>query len=245
MSHTQKIRSIHSRLSAYLQNNRPMTTLKFNLILVLVLATGIFFSSCSEEETTPIENIENYTEDAVFIMQRNAKVGIRGCFELVFPIDLVFPDGTTASVDSYSEMKTAIRTWKVDNPDAEDKPRLGYPLDIMTDEGEIITAESKEELVDATKGCVREYINSHPRLNNSCYRVQFPTNIELPSGEIVTLEDREDLKRLLRRWKNAYPTQAKPKLAFPLIVKIKETDELVTVNSREELVELKRICRGE
>ncbi len=223
-----------------------MTNPKLNYLLVLFLMAGLFFTSCSEEETVSVEEVENYTEDAVFLMQRRAKVGMRGCFEFVFPIDIVFPDETSQSVESYEELKEAIKAWKTDNPDAEDKPQLGYPLDIMTDEGEIITAESKEDLVASSKECVKDFIKKHNRLNNSCFRVQFPVDVLLPNEETVTLENRKDLKRLLRVWKENNPNlEDKPQLVFPITVKVKETEEIITLNSSEDLAALKEECRGE
>ena len=223
-----------------------MTKTSLKLFLPILLLAALFITSCSDEDTSISEQeVENYTEDAVYTMQRHAMCGVRGCFEFMFPITIVFPDGGEAEVDSYEELRDRIRSWKMDNPDAETKPNLQYPLDLLTDEGEIVTVNSRDELRGVVKECVREFIDKHPRLNNSCFRIAFPINVELPGGDTITMENRVDFKRFLRRWHATNPDiEGKPKIVFPITVILKEDGTEVVLESPEDLQALKEECRG-
>lgn len=223
-----------------------MTKSSLKLLLPIFFIAALFMTSCTDEETAISEvEVENYAEDAVYHMQRHAMCGIRGCFEFLFPVTIVFPDGGEAEVESYEEMKDRIKAWKRDNPDADTRPQLQYPLDLLTTDGEIVTAESSEDLRELVKGCVRDFINKHPRLNNSCFHIAFPINLETPAGDTITLENRSDLKRLLRRWHITHPhNRVKPKIAFPVTVILKEDGSEVILESKEDLEALKEECRG-
>jgi hypothetical protein len=223
-----------------------MTKLSLKLFLPIFLLAALFITSCSDEESSISDvEVENYTEDAVFQMQKHAMCGVRGCFEFMFPITIIFPDGGEAEVESYEEMKDRIKRWKYANPDALAKPNLQYPLDLLTSDGEIVTAESREDLRNLVKECVRDFINNHPRLNNSCFRIAFPINIELPRGDTITVENRIEFKKFLRRWHATNPNVVgKPKIAFPVTVILKEDGTEVVLESKEDLQALKEECQG-
>lgn len=224
-----------------------MTFKKLLTALPIFLVGLLFVTSCSDNDGTDSSlEIENYTENAIDELNREAMCGRKGCFEFVFPITIDFPDSTSMEVGSYEEMKEAIKSWKEANPDAEERPHLSFPLDIMTDGGEIITLNSREELGEAVAHCIRNWAKRHPKFNNSCYVVVFPMILEAPDGSIITVDDREELKQLLRRLANANPRPAKrPKLVFPITVKLKEDGSEVVVSNPEELRALKDECRGE
>ncbi len=222
-----------------------MSKTSLKLFLPILFLAALFITSCSDSDTISDQEVENYAEDAIYNMQRNAMCGVRGCFEFMFPITIIFPDGGEAEVDSYAELRDRIKRWKTDNPDAETKPNLQYPLDLLTKDAEIITVNSREELRALVKDCVRDFVNKHPRLNNSCFRIAFPINVELPGGDTITMENRIEFKRFLRRWHITNPDiEGKPKLVFPITVILKEDDSQVVLESVEELQALKEECRG-
>ena len=223
-----------------------MTKTSLKLFLPIFILAALFITSCSDEDGSISEQeVENYTEDAVFNLQKRAKCGVRGCFEFMFPITIVFPDGAEAEVESYEELRERIKGWKEENPDAETKPALQYPLDLLTDEGEIVTVNDREELAALVKECVREFVDKHPRLNNSCFRIAFPINIEVPNGDTISVDNRLEFKRFLRRWHASNPDAVdKPKIVFPITVVIKEDGSEMVIESKEDLQALKEECRG-
>jgi len=75
------------------------------------------------------------------------------CFSLVYPVTIEFPDGETQEVDSGREFKGAIRTWKKENRDAEEKPSLIYPVDVELEDGTTQTVNSLEEMEALKEDC--------------------------------------------------------------------------------------------
>ena len=66
--------------------------LGFSFLFALISVS--LFTSCSKDEvnTTDSEVIWNYTDEAMFSLQEKGNLGRNGCFELVFPITIAFPD---------------------------------------------------------------------------------------------------------------------------------------------------------
>lgn len=81
----------------------------------------------------------------------------RKCFSLVFPASLIFPYGTEAVFETKSELKSAVRAWKEENPDAEEKPSLVFPIEVELKEDEtIVIVNSQEELQELKTACKEE-----------------------------------------------------------------------------------------
>ena len=75
------------------------------------------------------------------------------CCKLVYPVTLVCPDGTTQEVADRKEMKMAVRAWKADNPDSDERPALGFPLDVELADGTTVTVNDADELEDLKESC--------------------------------------------------------------------------------------------
>jgi len=84
--------------------------------------------------------------------RKDHKKGDR-CFKIVFPVSIAFPDGMTTEFADRVALKTAIRAWKADNPDAEEKPMLAFPLDIELEDGTIVTIADAEALMAQKESC--------------------------------------------------------------------------------------------
>ena len=219
-----------------------MSDLRLKLSGLVMLFLALALVSCEKENT--LEEVENYVDESVFVMERNAGAGKHGCFEFVFSITVILPDGNEVEVDSYDALKETIRTWKEANPDVDGRPQLGFPLDVVKEDGELVTVNSKEELIELRKEC--RFNNDRPgdKPGRHCFRLQYPVDLELPDGTIVTAEDRMALKQILREWKHNNPDSAqRPHLVFPLSVVFRD-GTVVEVGSPEELKALKEECRG-
>ncbi|MBT8229244.1 MAG: hypothetical protein KJO50_03230, partial [Bacteroidia bacterium] len=101
--------------------------LKLNALVALFIVG--FMTSCSDDDSDV--QVENYVIETTYELQKAHMIGRPGCFELVFPVTIEFPDATTAEVDSYENMKETIRAWKEANVDSEDRPQLVYPIDVI------------------------------------------------------------------------------------------------------------------
>ena len=76
------------------------------------------------------------------------------CFDIVFPITIKFPDGTTAEATARLALRQLIRNWKTNNPDATERPQIVFPLTVKIDEdGSLVTVNNREELRRLKEGC--------------------------------------------------------------------------------------------
>ena len=218
-----------------------------SISILSVLALAIAFSACEKEDPIVIEDIENYTDGVVGDMQDSSQCGRRGCYEFVFPITINYPDGGSESVDDYPGLRDAIKAWREANPDAEDKPTLGFPLEVVDREGNIISVASKEELRDLRRKCRRAKIRHriHHRGKNFCFKLVYPLSIVLPDDTEIEVANRFELKKEVRTWKAANPdSEERPSLLFPVTVADKDGVE-TEVASKEELEALKDACSNE
>jgi len=77
----------------------------------------------------------------------------RPCFKIVFPVTIIFPDGTTVEVTDRKEWHLVIKEWKENHPDSDARPSLQYPVDIEFRGGHIYTLTSDEDMAKAKKRC--------------------------------------------------------------------------------------------
>lgn len=221
------------------------TLIQFISVFVIALLT---ITSCTKEDVNVVD-VENYTNEAMFEIDKESNTGHKGCFEFVWPLEIVFPDETTAEFEDYQSLREGIKRWKEANPDVDGRPQLSFPLEIMGPNGGVYTIESKAQLKHIVKRCIKAYWdNCNPRhhFNRECFRVVLPVNIKFPSGQIIEFETRIGLKSALRAWKAENPdAEEHPELAFPVNVLIKETGEKVEIATVADLRRLKETCSGD
>jgi len=221
----------------------------FPSLLMMALMTIALFTSCEKDTdlTSSVVDIDNYVDSTMYDVQRDANCGRFGCYELVFPITLDFPDGTSVEVDSYEELRETLYTWKEANPEADDRPQLAFPIDLLTEDGEVVTAENREELGKLRRACRRDYWRNHgPRGHRNrpmfCFKPVFPFSLAFPDGTTAEAADRREMKELLRTWKAANPdSEDRPALVFPIEVEY-EDGTTATADSPEDIRALKAEC---
>ena len=224
--------------------------LKHALKLSCLLAVFCtLLTSCEQQNLTENDAIEDFVNESLFELQSRGNMGRFGCFEIVFPISVLLPDGTSLTVDSYEELKEGIMEWKENNPDVEGKPSFVFPIEVVSDEGELITLANSEELLALKAECPRNFFGGHGhhghwRKGCFCFKLVFPINIAFPDGTTAEVNDRQEFKLLIRTWKQENPdAEGHPTLVFPIDVEM-EDETIVTVNSVEELQALKEDCGG-
>lgn len=213
------------------------------ILALLILAV---FTACNKEETLSSDDVENYIDGVVFDMQSEGNCGKFGCYEFVFPISISFPDGSSVSVEDYAGLREALRTYHEENPDG-DRPTLAFPLEVMTEDGEVITVASQDELHELRIQCRRDFFGRHGHRGHRfrgmfCFTLNFPLSIDFPDGTNTEVADHMALKDALRAWKADHPDSVdRPELAFPITVTMEDGTE-VTVESKDALKELKDSC---
>ncbi|HMP29323.1 MAG TPA: hypothetical protein PKD85_06970 [Saprospiraceae bacterium] len=211
-----------------------INVLKFSLVFALFT---LIFTACTQEEFGTTDAEEFATLSTTELQERTA-TGFGGCFEMVFPIEIKFVDGTTVSIDSAKGFKDAIKTWKQANPDLRTKPTLVFPISVLNSDGVIVVVENSSELRDLRKECPRKFGPHHGK-GNHCFRLNFPFTIKTASGELVVINSAEDVKNL--RGQKGKPRLKRPELVFPVSVTLKNGD-IQEVGSKEELKALKDDC---
>lgn len=200
---------------------------------------ALFLTSCTEEESI---STDEFVDETIENFEIETRSGSTGCYELVYPITIIFPDSTTVDVASSDESKDVISAWKEENPEAEEKPSLAYPVELINEEGEVVSAESRRELKSYVKGCK---MNRGSR-GKSCFDVVYPISVAFPDGTEVEFETRSDLKSAVRAWKQENPdAEEKPSIVFPIDVELDDEEGIVTVESQEDLQALKAACKEE
>ena len=219
------------------------------LVSMFLILFTFAFTSCNTTDSTATDT-ENFVNDALDGIATETRTCNKGCYELVFPVTVVFPDATTQEVASYDEMKTAFITWKENNPDVKGRPTIQFPFSITTTDGSIVEITTKEDLATIIAACkpVGGGGPGHggpghggPKGGHgkACFELVFPVTVTTSTGE-VTLADNVALKALLKSLKGS---GERPVFVFPINV-ILSDGTTQAVNSAEELHAIKEACRN-
>jgi len=223
-------------------------TIKMSFFSAALLLFMSLITSCTESDDVTLESTQDYVFESIDALEAQGKIGRLGCYEFVFPVTVNFPDASSASADSYEALGQIISEWKESNPDAEEKPGLEFPVELTTDEGEIVTVESREELGQLRKECRREHRKGKgPRrfFKRACFDLVYPVSIEFPNGSILEATSQSTLKNAIRAWKKSTDgSNGRPMLVYPVTVEYEDGTQ-TTVNDRDELKALKDTCEAE
>ncbi|MEP7196311.1 MAG: hypothetical protein ABI851_07300 [Saprospiraceae bacterium] len=220
-----------------------------NLILKFVALYAIALlslTSCQKEESS--STVENFVNDAVYQLQDVCGLGKLGCFELIFPVTLQFPDNSTQTFTSYEELQTGLRMWRKSNPDIEGRPEFVFPIDVLKKDGTTISVNSKDELVALRKDCPgnpRRGPKGHIARGLHCFDLVFPITLVLPNNTEKTINSQDELKAALKAWRESKLSRkdGHPVFKFPFSVTLKADGTSVLINSKEDLIALKDNCR--
>ena len=176
------------------------------LFAVLLLAV-----SCSDQDgVNPTDRVSYDDDPAMFFAEQTivdfeekAGLGRRGCFEIVFPITIDFPDGSSAEVASYEEFVETLKTWKEENPDVDGRPSIALPFDVIARNGEVITIESDEMLKRFKRACMKP---DRPG-KRDCFTIVYPVTLVFPDGTTADVADADELKAAIMEWKKTILTQ--------------------------------------
>jgi hypothetical protein len=229
-----------------------MRTSPVNFKWLFVLLVGMTVFSCTENnDSISTAEAEEFAEEVVFRTQESTNLGRFGCYELVFPVSLSFPDASSLLVNSYEEMKTALVDWRKDNPRVRTRPTIAFPYDVVNQDGEVITVENLEDQRALRIECGKSFFgNNGPKGHNNrpklCFKPLFPFTVAFPDGTTVTLnsgDDRKVLHEAVKAYKKANPgKRVQPKFVYPITVELEDGTQ-VTLNSQEELKALIESCK--
>lgn len=163
--------------------------------------------------------------------------GLGRCFDLKFPVTVLFPDSTSQTVNDSTEMRDAISTWIEDNRPFRGRILIQMPFTvILNDTNDEILIEELADLQEVLQDCRGDIGPGNG--DGPCFTLVFPLILEFPDGNTVRVQNENQLQNLIERWRNANPqTRERPHIVFPHDV-ILEDGTQVTVNNPQELRDL-------
>jgi len=86
-------------------------TLRF--LFVPAVALIVTMAACTKDGI--VATVAEAIDQALYSVQKRGGVGKYGCYELVFPVTVQLPDSTTATVNSYEELKQVLGQYFTSN----------------------------------------------------------------------------------------------------------------------------------
>ena len=217
-----------------------ITMFKF-LFAVLFLSTVSLVTSCSDDSSEDeILSIENYVDGEMNHLHRLHAIGKHGCYELVYPISVTFPDGSTVEAANAEALRSAIKAWKEAETRPDGRPMFVFPIQVIDENGDIIDVASAEDFKDLRKSCRRDRIADH----KPCFKPVFPITFEFEDGSTFTAESAAALRIFIKEKREdnrGRDKHIKASIVFPITVEYEDGTQ-VSVDSKEALKALKEAC---
>lgn len=241
-----------------------ITMLKsLKLFLLPLVAMTALIIACNKTDDTTTATVDEAIDQSLYSIQERGGLGKFGCYELVFPVTITLPDSSTVEVSSYDELKTALRTWFEENGTPQQnhnghnhnhhnhvRPNINFvfPISVISQDGAVITVNTAEELLALREECGGSTFGNHGWQGHgnhglSCFDLVFPITIQFPDSTTAEATDRPNMRDLIHTWRENNPgVTGRPQIVFPITVQMTDDSTLVTVNSKEELHQLKEDC---
>ncbi|MEM8891754.1 MAG: hypothetical protein AAGD28_27500 [Bacteroidota bacterium] len=229
--------------------------------ITVTLEDGSVQSIANDEELCDLHIAcygDEYTElGSLFILEEFGFVlDSIGCFDIVYPVDVVFPDSTTRTVNSNQELAQACEDWWNNNPNADMGPSFVYPIQVTTDSATITITEDGE-LYDIIIDCLDEAFDGEgffgigddfewgEEEELECFDINYPVDIRFPDGSTQSMNSENEVEAAIEAWIQNNPNSEDwPEFVFPITVTLND-GSTQTVNSDEELCDLYVSCWDE
>ena len=158
------------------------------------------------------------------------------CFDLIFPITVNLPDGTTETANNLVELDGIFTTYMENTPGATEFPTIDYPIEAEMD-GTTVTLFSDADFEDLVEACFEMEDDW-----NDCFSFNYPLTIVFPDGSTAEVSSDQELETVVDAWYAANPNSDEdPTLQYPVDVTTVD-GEVLTINSDEELEALFEDC---
>lgn len=169
------------------------------------------------------------------------------CFEMIFPVSFDMPDGTVLDVlGDDEEGWSSIKNWYETNTASEIKPEIKFPIVLFFEE-ESVTVNDKDELKNVYLECRYDKLKERNEIHRQkCFDLVYPIFFIMPDGSSLSINNNENGWDNIKTWyqENAGFNEEKPEFQYPVDV-VAQDDQILTINSEAEMIELKKECRNE
>lgn len=113
------------------------------------------FEIIAEDGTT--QTVSNEMEEEALWETCYGDLDFGICFDLNFPITLIYPDSSTVDVNSEVELFTTIEAYYEANEDTEEDIDVQFPINITLSDGTVQAINNEEELEAALEACFEDF----------------------------------------------------------------------------------------
>ena len=206
---------------------------KFLNFSVFVLVMSLVFTACSEDETLVIVP-PNGQEETFFSVTNDDEFSLEEfCFDFVYPIDLVYPDGSITILNSDADLEAAAQASIASGLE----PTFNYPIQVETEDNVMVSVTDDEALCDLIFDCFDEY-------EGECFEFNFPITMTLPDGSNVTANNLNEFETILDNYYSDPQNVDEIALVYPVSVTMLDDGTVVTINNDAEGEALVEQCYG-
>lgn len=214
----------------------------FEFPLTVVDEDGIIFTVNDEVEfmdaLTECVTIDLTIVNSIYI------VGVEGCFDLMYPLDVILPDSSIQTVDNANELGTAILAGAID---------FSYPMDVLLEDGTTVTVNEEYDLLFITSDClgiidggqitlaIPDY-DLLVGLANDCFDVNYPITIDVTDGSGVATSVTLNNDAEVENFNTAYLGFTDAILGYPFDVTLISDGSIVTINDFGGLLDVAFDC---
>jgi hypothetical protein len=168
------------------------------------------------------------------------------CFDLVYPLTIVNPEGEVLTVDSENNLHEYIDQY-YENCNSNDCGdfNLYYPLTVeyyseTNDQNQILTINSEEELQELLdEYCYND--GDDEEGFDTCGEIVYPITVEAPNGDQLTGNSEEEIMLLIEEWYsnncNTMECDADFELVFPITMQFEDDQgDIITMTIQSEVM---------
>ena len=142
-----------SSIKIWYESN-PVSEIKPEIRFPLVL----FF----EEESITVNDKDElkdvYLECRYDKMKERNEIHRQKCFDLVYPIFFIMPDGSSLVINNDENGWGDLKTWYQENTGFnEEKPEFQYPVDVVIQDDQILIINSEAEMIELKNECRNDW----------------------------------------------------------------------------------------
>ena len=155
------------------------------------------------------------------------------CFDIVYPVSILYNDGSTQSLADDNEMAQAISGQTANHFIID----FVYPFDVI-DNGNTVTINDGSDFENLVNSCIT--ITPVTPVQDFCFDFVFPVTIEMTDGSTVTVNNQQEFDNLFI---NANANQVYPAdLVYPFDVN--QNGTIITITNSVEYQALLDSCFG-